>query len=316
VDLNPDLGAAHVALGRAHREAGEIVQAVGEFTRAIELDPVNPLPHLGLASAFAAQNQDAKAEDEFRIAIARGANVWRTHLGYGQFLYGRGRYAEAASEWETSRDITPDNVMVFRNLGAAYYQLGRYEEAASAFQRALEIQPEAPLYTNLGTLRFFQGRYAESVTAFEKAVELGANAYINWGNLGDGLRWAPGRRGEAAAAYRRASDLIEKQIALKPQDFDLLTRHAVLLVKMGEREPALKEVAAVATAPKLAPPILYRLTTVYELAGDRVRALTTLEQALRGGYPAKEIDNDPEFTELRADARYHRLIDALTHAAR
>jgi serine/threonine-protein kinase len=316
VDLNPDLGAAHVALGRAHREAGEIVQAVSEFTRAIELDPVNPLPHLGLASAFAAQNQDAKAEDEFRIAIARGANVWRTHLGYGQFLYGRGRYAEAASEWETSRDITPDNVMVFRNLGAAYYQLGRYEEAASAFQRALEIQPEAPLYTNLGTLRFFQGRYAESVTAFEKAVELGANAYINWGNLGDGLRWAPGRRGEAAAAYRRASDLIEKQIALKPQDFDLLTRHAVLLVKMGEREPALKEVAAVATAPKLAPPILYRLTTVYELAGDRVRALTTLEQALRGGYPAKEIDNDPEFTELRADARYHRLIDALAHAAR
>jgi serine/threonine protein kinase/Tfp pilus assembly protein PilF len=316
VDLNPDLGAAHVALGRAHREAGEIVQAVSEFTRAIELDPVNPQPHLGLANAFADQNQDAKAEAEFRIATARGANVWRTHLGYGQFLYGRGRYAEAASEWEASRTITPDNVMVFRNLGAAYYQLGRYEEAASAFQRALEIQPSAPIYTNLGTLRFFQGRYADAVGAFEKAVEMGANAFLNWGNLADGLRWAPGRRGEAIVAYRHARDLIEKQIALKPQDLDLLTRHAVYVVKMGEREPAAKEIAAVAATRKLAPPMLYRVATVYELAGDRVRALTTLEQALRGGYPAKEIDNDPEFTELRADARYHRLIDALTHAAR
>ncbi len=152
--------------------------------------------------------------------------------------------------------------------------------------------------------------------AFEKAVELGANAYINWGNLGDGLRWVPGRRGETTAAYRHASDLIEKQIAQKPDDLNLLTRHAVYLVKMGEREAALKEIAAVAAMPKLTPPILYRLTTVYELAGDRARALKTLEQALRGGYPAKEIDNDPEFTDLRADVRYHRLIDALTHAAR
>jgi tetratricopeptide (TPR) repeat protein len=316
VDLNPDLGAAHVALGRAQLEAGEIDQAVKEFSRAIELDPVNPFPHLGLANAFAGQNQDTKAEAEFRIAIARGAKAWRTHVGFGQFLFERGRYADAATEWEAAGTVSPDNVIVFRNLGAAYYQLGRYEEAASAFQRALEVQPSASIYTNLGTLRFFQGRYAEAVTAFEKAVDLGANAYLNWGNLGDGLRWAPGRRGEAVAAYRRATDLIEKQITQKPEDLNLLTRHAVYLVKMGEREAALKEIAAVAAMPKLAPPILYRLTTVYELAGDRTRALTMLERALKGGYPVKEIDNDPEFTDLRADVRYHRLIDALTHAAR
>ena len=316
VDLNPDLGAAHLALGKTYREAGDGDQAVEEFTRAIELDPVNPLAHLGLATALADQNEDTKAEAEFRNAIARGAKVWRTHLGYGQYLFRRGRYAEAAREWETAGMVAPDNVIVFRNVGAAYNQLGRYEEAASAFQRALEIQPSGPIYTNLGTLRFFQGRYSEAVTAFEKAVELGANIYLNWGNLGDGLRWAPGRRGESVAAYRHASDLVEKQIAQKPEDLNLLTRHAVYLVKMGEREAALKEIAAIAAMPKLAPPILYRVTTVYELAGDRARALKTLEQALRGGYPAKEIENDPEFTELRADARYHRLVDALTHGAR
>ena len=315
VDLNPDLGAAHVALGRTRVEAGQDDEAVKELTRAIVLDPVNPLAHVALATAFADQNQDAKAEAEFRNAIARGTKVWRTHLGYGQFLFRHGRYAEAASEWETAGMVAPDNVIVFRNVGAAYNQLGRYDEAASAFQRALEIQPSGPIYTNLGTLRFFQGRYAEAVDAFEKAVELGANIYLNWGNLGDGLRWAPGRRGEASAAYRHAIDLIEKQIAQKPEDLNLLTRHAVYLVKMGEREAALKEIAPIGARSNMAGPILNRVTTVYELAGDRVRALKTLEQALRGGYPTKEIENDPEFTELRTDVRYHRLIDALTHAS-
>jgi serine/threonine protein kinase/Flp pilus assembly protein TadD len=316
VALNGDLGVAHIALGRAQLEAGEDEQAINSFTRAIELDPLNPRPHVGLATAFADQSQDAKAETEFRLATTRGGRLWRTHLGYGLFLFQRGRYAEAAREWETAGTVAPGNVVVYRTLGAAYYQLGRYDEAASAFQRALEIQPSAPTYTNLGTLRFFEGRYVEAVAAFEKAVELGANTYLNWGNLGDGLRWAPGRRPDATAPYRRAIDLIEKQIVQKPQDADLITRRAVYLMKLGDRTRAVKEAGEIATRPMLAPPVLYRLTTVYELAGDRARALTLLEQALRGGYPAREIDNDPELTALRADARYHRLIDGLIQSPR
>ena len=314
VDLNADLAVSHIALGRTQLEAGEDAAAVTSFTRAIELDPLSPLPHLGLANAFADENQDGNAEMEFHVATTRGGNIWRTHLGYGQFLFKRGRYAEAAREWEVAGMVAPGNVVMFRNLGAVYYQLGRYEEAASAFQRALEIQPSAPTYTNLGTLRFFEGRYNDAVAAFEKAVELGANTYLNWGNLGDGLRWAPGRRAEATTAYRRAIELIDKQIDQKPHDADLVTRHAVYLVKLGDRTTALKEAGDVATRPMLPPAILYRLTTVYELAGDRARALRSLEQTLRGGYPATEIENDPELTALRSDARYHRLVDGLSRA--
>lgn len=200
---------------------------------------------------------------------------------------------------------------MLRNLGAAYYQLGRHDEAASGFQRALEVRPSAATYTNLGTLRFFQGRYADAVAAFEKAVDLGANTYLNWANLADGYRWAPGRRGEAPAAYRHASDLIKAQLAKNPQDADLLTRHAVYLVKVGESDAALKTIAEVGARPSLASATLYRVTMVYELAGDRAKALAAVEKALAAGYPAKEIENEPEFTALRADARYHRLVARL-----
>lgn len=316
IELNPDLAAARQALGFVHLQAGERTDGVAEFRRAADLDPVNPLPYVGLGMIFTAQNQDTDAAAAFRKAIELGPREWRPHTEFGQFFFRRARYAEAAVEWEAARTLTPDNVVVLRNLGAAYYQLGRYDEAASIFQRALEVRPSAPTYTNLGTLRFFQGRYTDAVAAFEKAVELGANNHQFWGNLGDGYRWAPGRRGDAPGAYRRANDLIQQEIAKKPQDADLRTRHALYLVKMGDRTAALKETESAAAQSTLTAQMLYRLCVVYELAGDRRRALSALDRALKKGYPAKELDNEPELIALRADAQYHRLIDSVSDRAR
>ena len=90
-----------------------------------------------------------------------------------------------------------------------------------------------------------------------------------------------GRRADAPAAYRRASDLIQQQIAQKPQDPDLRTRHALYLVKMGDRSAALKETESVAAGSTLTSQMLYRLTVVYELAGDRPRSSARSTLCLR-----------------------------------
>jgi serine/threonine-protein kinase len=271
---------------------------------------------VGLGLTLLAENQEEQAEAAFRHAVRLGPDEWRTHGELAQFFFRRARYADAIQEWEETRRLTPDNVLVLRNLGAAYYLAGRPDEAASILQRALEVRPSASTYTNLGTIRFFQGRYSDAVGAFEKAVELGANNYQFWGNLGDGYRWAPGRRADAASAYRRASDLIQQQIAQKPQDADLRTRHALYLAKLGQPSAALEEIERVAGQPTLTAQIHYRICVVYELAGNRQQALGALERALKAGYPVRELQNEPELVALRADARYHRLIDALREKPR
>ena len=104
-----------------------------------------------------------------RAAVAAAPDDWRAHVSLGQWLYGQARYDEAIKEWELARTLTPDNILVLRNLGGAYHAVDRTEDAATMFQRALEIEPQATIYNNLATMRFFQGRYAESVRAFEKS---------------------------------------------------------------------------------------------------------------------------------------------------
>jgi len=77
--------------------------------------------------------------------------------------------------------------------------------------RTAVLRPQRSANRSVHTLPLGQGRYTDAVAAFEQSVELGANNHGNWGNLGDGLRWAPGRRAEAAVAYRRAVNLIQER---------------------------------------------------------------------------------------------------------
>jgi tetratricopeptide (TPR) repeat protein len=315
IDLNVDLAAAHAAMGFVHLQAVERSEAETAFRRAIALDPMNGLPHMGLALNFAAQNKDTEADAEFGKAIDLGKDEWRAHGEYAQFHFQRARYDEALTHWKAALSLTPDNVVVMRNLSSAYFFLDRRDEAASILQRALEVRPVAGIYTNLGTIRFFQGHYTEAVDAFERAVKLAAGSHLYWGNLGDGYRWAPGRKKDAPTAYRRAIDLIDQQIAQKRGDPDLESRRAVYLVKLGDRDAALNAIAPVSDGVSLTPQVLFRVTTVYELAGARERALVFLERALKAGYAVKDVAGEPEFTALRADARYHRLIDSIGQAA-
>ena len=316
VDLNGDLGASRLAMGFVQLQTGERADADASFRKAAELDPMNPMPHVGLAMNFAADRKNADAEAAFRKAVELGPKEWRVPAEYGQFEFRRAHYHEAEALWESALQITPDNALVMRNLGAVYFLLDRPDEAASILQRALEVAPTAPVYTNLGTIRFFQGRYTDAVAAFEKAVEQAANNHLYWGNLGDGLRWAPGRRKDAPAAYRRAVELINEQIVKKQDDPDLQSRRALYLIKIGDKEPALKEANSVAARPNLTAQMHYRLAVIYELGGERARALASLQQALAAGYAVKDLANEPELTSMRADARYHRLLDSVGQAKR
>lgn len=54
--------------------------------------------------------------------------------------------------------------------------------------------------------------------------------------------------------------------------------------------------------------VLYYSAVVYELCGQRDKALNSLLGAVRAGEDLNDIQNEPEFVSLRADPRYHLQI--------
>ena len=243
-----------------------------------------------------------------KAAVTAAPNDWRTHLSLGRWHFGKAEYDEAIKEWELARTLTPDDILVLRNLGGVYHSVDRTDDAATVFQRALEIEPQATIYNNLATMRFFQGRFADAAAAFEKATELNPTYYLYWGNLGDACRWIPGQEQKARDAFTTAIALTGKRLEANTADVELRSSLATYLAKRGDTQKALDELRTIEQTPKRVPSVYYKTAIAYEIAGRRDEALRDLEAAITGGYSMREIANEAELVKLRTDARYHRLL--------
>lgn len=313
VALDPYLADARVSQGLALGSAGRHEEAMRQIERALVLEPHNGDAYYAAGRSFQSQGKLKEAEEAYRKALE--AMPHRMYLDeLGSLYLVMGRTAEAIEVLQRSVELAPDGYLGYRNLGVAYYTQGDLAEAASQFQKSLQIRADATVYANVGTLHFSQGFYQESVEAFEKALEMpgGSNHYKVWGNLGDAYRWTPDKKEKARDAYLTAIQLVQEQLRATPQDPALRSRLALYLAKRGDITRARKELKGIEGRLGADASSWYWTAVAYEICAHREKALAALERALRAGYSVDEVKKDPELLELRADARYHRLMAGLS----
>ena len=136
----PDFADAHYHLGLVYYQKAAFREAIGAFTRTLELLPrdIDALIKLGLASHKAgdADTADTRAK--------------------------RALYEQAVEAYQTALEIRPHNVEALNNLGLAHQQLGQFEKAIEAYKEGLTLNPDQPqLQANLATARDLQaGTYS------------------------------------------------------------------------------------------------------------------------------------------------------------
>lgn len=308
VALDNYLAAGHISLGLVKMESGDSAGAEKELHTASDLDPKSAIPHRWLARVY---DRNGKLEDA-RKELTQGSQLnptdWQLPLESGMNAYAGGNYKLAATAWEQTLRLEPDSVQVLRNLGAVYHVLARDDDAIAALQHAIEVKPDPDVYSNLGTILFYRGKYDESVPAFEKALALKANNSEIWANLADAYRWSSGSKDKAKAAYQQAIQLVRDEIVKNPTQTYLKADLAMYLAKSGEKSAALQAMEPVEEARSKDLIVLYDSAVVYELCGQRDKALNSLLAAVQGGEDPNDIKNEPEFVSLRADPRYHLQI--------
>jgi len=308
VAANDHLAAAHAALGDVLEIDGDLEAAEASANRALELDPRQVKSHLLLARIREGQNRREEALEYLEHASEIAPDSWPAQQGLGRHHYDNAEYDAADNAFNRLKELVPENPRAYRLLAAAYHMQDRFEDAAAALQKALEIDPTASVYSNLGTLLFFQGNYRDAVSAFEKAVELDANYYLHWGNLADGLRMVPGGAEKANDAYSHAIQLVRGWLEDHGNDLSANSSMLIYLAHRGDAAEALAELGKLAAKSPGSPGVLFNMGLAAEIAGDREAALRHLEAALEKGYSINEVRDEPDLIDLRADARYHRLM--------
>jgi tetratricopeptide (TPR) repeat protein len=139
---NQRLAEATREIGEAYMRQGDYTSALRELTKAMELNPEDPIVHYDLGTCYMAKNRlpDAIAHLKKTIALKPSYAPARNNLG---IVYLR------MEEWDAAiaifEEITKDALYAtphypLANLGKAYYHKGQYQKSLEYYKQALRIQ--------------------------------------------------------------------------------------------------------------------------------------------------------------------------------
>jgi tetratricopeptide (TPR) repeat protein len=218
IELQPDLAAAHQALGAAHRVALRLDEAAAAYARALELDPKSAAARRSLADLRRATGKTEEALALYREQLAADPSDATARAGLVLALFDAGQRAEAERELEAALMEQAGNLPLL--VGAAYWYAGRGEgqRALELSQRAVNLEPRYRwVWARLAHARALMaaGRPLEAEQFIRSARELGSFPTLDY-ELASALA--------AAGLYEEAAEELARSFTVR--DGQLVTRLA------------------------------------------------------------------------------------------
>lgn len=300
---------AHTTLGLIDTERGQHGSAIFHFEYALERDPSLTRARRGLARSLEAAGRLDRAERVYRDAIAQEPAYWSAYNDLGKYYIRRGRYEDAAAQFEAVVERAPRNVVGYRNLGAARYYTGDIDGTIEAYQAANDISPTYATYSNIGTMLVARGRYSEATEAYRQALDIKDQDYRVWGAYAQVLRISAGEEA-SQRAFKTAAERALASLQVNPRDARTLVHLAIYLIAIEDEENARKRIQQAVDADPSAVDDQFSVGYVFEELGERSKAFTWFEKAVDNGYRIDRRERYPGLEDIWDSPQFARLIQA------
>ena len=235
--------AAHLTRGLHHAYNGRYPEALGEYRKALALEPGDPVVRQSLGSALAGTGDFAGALEQYREAVRLAPEDPDLNKDLGVVAAGLGQLEEARRHLERALELRPEFHAARLQLAGVAQQQGRFEQAAELYSQVLEADP------------------TDSQARIERTRCL--------------IRL--GRRAQVTEEIGRFLDL------RPPSDPMERVQLAMLLATLGDVTRALRHLTAVSrldAPPGVRAQALLRIGQIRLLTGDRGAAAESLSAAL------------------------------------
>lgn len=275
---------ASLALGNLLRVDGEFEQAQAHFERASDAPATAALAQVGLGKVAAARGDATASRRHLEQALALAPDDPLVHAEVGYQAYRDGRHADAMREYRRALELDPDNAGNWNTLGFLHLLSGEDDAASRAFERSIAIAPSADVLANFAVLRGQAGDHEAAVALYRRALALDPDDYINWGNLGDGLRASGAAATEVRAAYSEAEQRVRRYLGINGADGYAQAALGWYCANLGKRAEALALVrsSGAATTGDRAEIALYNAESLAML-GMREASRREVERAREAG---------------------------------
>ena len=169
----------------------------------------------------------------------------------------------------------PSNLQAYQLLGRLYVSQGKLDEARAQFETMAKQDPHPVVAsTMIGIILQTQNKPAEAKKRYEEVLQLDPHAAVAANNLA----WLMSEGGDNADVALQLAQTAKSQLPNRPEVSDTLGWIYYQKNMLPQATAALLQ--SVNRDPKN-PVYHYHLGMVYAKSGDKVKAKTTLEQALK-----------------------------------
>ena len=142
-------------LGLKQANAGDLLEAIESWHKALELNPNLAEIWHNLGSALGRLEHYPEAIDSFDHALEIDPQSYQAWNDRAHAYYQMGKWEQAIDSWHKAIAIKPKNYQFWFHHGCALEQLQRFDDAMASYAKALEISPDFQLarskYVNLIT---------------------------------------------------------------------------------------------------------------------------------------------------------------------
>jgi TolB-like protein/Flp pilus assembly protein TadD len=249
-----------------------MVKGYDAITKALQLDPKLPEPHVALAMRRAFYDWDwSGAEREFRRAFELNPRSAVARFSFANILGPQARFQEAEAELQKALELDPLSTRFRFQACVLNYEWRRYDRAIGACEKVLELDSTFHL------ARAFQG--------------------LIYTEKGD---------------YAKAVSEIETVKASLPDDPRILAFLGHSYGRAGHREKALATLAEMKRLNRRRPfPVLF-FAFIHTALGEKNRAIELLEESFDARETRlNDLNVSPLWDILRAELRFQTLLKRL-----
>ncbi|MBO7134606.1 MAG: tetratricopeptide repeat protein [Bacteroidales bacterium] len=211
---------------------GSFSEAIGEFSRAIGINPELAQAYYGRGTCYVQQKKYTEAIADLTQYTSRKRDSYATYL-IGYCYFHKSDMENATKAFQNAIEQGCANADLFYHLGVINFNDAKYDKAIEYYTKAIDIDNKhAFSYNDRGSSYRMQGKYDKAITDYRRAAELNTKMDIFKANLGSAYR--------LNKDYENAVATYDMVLQENPKNYITLNNKGIALYEMKDYDNAIE----------------------------------------------------------------------------
>jgi len=179
----PDVFEVHELLGLVYAAQSQDAKANDHLSKAVRLKPDSAAARSNLAACYARLGKMDLAETEFSKAVELEPDTYGTNHNLGAAYAHNGKVAKAIPYLEKAQSLNPGSYDNEYDLSLAYFMTSRLSDARNSAQSLMKLKDTAELHNLLAQIEEKDGNFIAAAREFQAAAHLepSESNLFDWG---------------------------------------------------------------------------------------------------------------------------------------